>query len=258
MSLPLSSGPLSSGPLHLSSGSLHTLLIPLAGPMQAWGSRSRFDDRDTHLEPTKSGVVGLLCAALGRRRTESLADLDALQFGVRVDAPGRVMTDYQTAQRVARAGGGSLANVTSRRHYLADARFLAGVCGHDAALLTQIEAALHDPVWPLALGRKAFALSLPPFLPGGSLRRALGLEAALSGESWLARSPWPAGRREKPPEMLRLLIEDAAGEAAMADQPLDFAARRFGLRRVRTRFIPSADLPLPEALLEQGALLERT
>nr|WP_208597066.1 CRISPR-associated protein Cas5 [Syntrophobacter fumaroxidans] len=40
-----------------------TLLMACVGPMQAWGTRSRFQERDTEREPSKSGVVGLLCAA---------------------------------------------------------------------------------------------------------------------------------------------------------------------------------------------------
>ncbi len=216
----------------------HTLLIPLAGPMQAWGSRSRFDDRDTHLEPTKSGVLGLVCAALGRDRGEPIADLDALWFGVRVEAPGRVMTDYQTAQRVARAGGGGLTTVTSHRHYLADARFLAGLAGNDLSLLAQIEAALHDPKWCLSLGRKGYPLTLPPYLPHGSLRREADLETALFNEPW-----WWTSRQEKQPEQLRLVLEDAEGAASMADQPLHYGERRFGLRRVCFHVLSGSDLP---------------
>ncbi len=225
----------------------HTLLILLAGPMQAWGSRSRFDDRDTHLEPTKSGVLGLVCAALGRDRSESIADLEALLFGVRVEAPGRVLTDYQTAQHVARAGGNGLTTVTSRRHYLADARFLAGLAGGDLALLTQIEAALHDPKWCLSLGRKSYPLSQPPYLPGGSLRPDLRLEAALRREPW-----HPARRGERPPDEQRLVLEDAAGAATLADQPLDYAERRFGLRRVHFRVLSGDELPPCASLLEGG------
>jgi CRISPR system Cascade subunit CasD len=226
----------------------HTLLILLAGPMQAWGSRSRFDDRDTHLEPTKSGVLGLVCAALGRDRAESIADLEALRFGVRVDAPGRVMTDYQTAQRVARAGGGGLTTVTSRRHYLAGARFLAGLGGADASLLAGIEAALRDPRWCLSLGRKGYPLALPPCLPRGSLRRGLGLEEALTREPW-----WFADPRERQPEALRLALEDEAGAATVADQPLHYGERRFGLRRVRFQVLEGEARPPRALLLEGGA-----
>ena len=48
-----------------------TLLLRLQGPMQSWGTTSRFDERDTQLEPSKSGVLGLVCAALGRDRTRA-------------------------------------------------------------------------------------------------------------------------------------------------------------------------------------------
>ena len=45
-----------------------TLLLRLAAPLQAWGSDSKFETRKTNREPTKSGVIGLLAAALGLRR----------------------------------------------------------------------------------------------------------------------------------------------------------------------------------------------
>jgi CRISPR system Cascade subunit CasD len=86
-----------------------TLLIHLAGPLQSWGVRSRFDDRDTMPRPTKSGVIGLLAAADGHYRDEPalardcipLATLARLRFGVRADRPGVVIKDYHTA------GGGT-------------------------------------------------------------------------------------------------------------------------------------------------------
>lgn len=216
----------------------HTLLIPLVGPMQAWGSRSRFDDRDTHTEPTKSGVLGLVCAALGRGRHQPLQDLSALRFGVRVDADGRAMVDFHTAQEVIRAGGGGTSSVTSRRHFLADARFLAGLEGTDAdlPLLREIEAALRNPRWPLALGRKSFPLTLPPYLPEGSLREGLSLGEALSAEPWRVLTE---GERNRPPARLRLVLEDAEhGTAVQADQPRDFAGRSFGLRRLKATSCP--------------------
>ena len=54
-----------------------TLLLRLVGPMQSWGTTSRFDERDTGKEPSKSGVVGLLAAALGIDR-ENWTDLEPL------------------------------------------------------------------------------------------------------------------------------------------------------------------------------------
>lgn len=41
------------------------LLLWLEGPLQSWGYESKFNRRDTLEFPTKSGILGLICAALG-------------------------------------------------------------------------------------------------------------------------------------------------------------------------------------------------
>jgi len=121
-----------------------TLLLRLQGPMQSWGTTSRFDERDTQLEPSKSGVLGLICAALGRDRAEPIEDLAALRMGVRVDREGKPMRDYHTATGVLNAAGKVDANrtVVSPRFYLADAAFLVGLEGPDRSLLEGIQRAL--------------------------------------------------------------------------------------------------------------------
>src|SRR5947209_8529378 len=141
---------------------MSVLLMRLAGPMQSWGTRSRFGQRDTGLEPSRSGVVGLLCAALGRPREAPLDDFVPLTMAVRVDREGRLMRDYHTAQHVLRADTtkGTQDTVLSERFYLADADFLVGLAG-DRAFLDRLAAALREPVWPLFLGRKSFVPSLP-------------------------------------------------------------------------------------------------
>src|SRR5262249_43968923 len=108
-----------------------TLLMRLQGPMQAWGTQSRFTQRDTGREPSKSGVLGLLAAALGRRREDDVSDLAALRMGVRVDREGIPRSDYQTAggdrasarraTGVHKASGAPGETVVSQRDYLADA-----------------------------------------------------------------------------------------------------------------------------------------
>src|SRR5687768_1134758 len=80
---------------------MSTLLLRLAGPLQSWGYRSRFSDRDTGLEPTKSGVIGLLCCALGQRRSADPEALAALKMHIRADREGTLLKDFHTA------GGGS-------------------------------------------------------------------------------------------------------------------------------------------------------
>lgn len=46
------------------------LLLWLEAPLQSWGSDSKFGRRDTQRFPTKSGVLGLICAALGAGGTQ--------------------------------------------------------------------------------------------------------------------------------------------------------------------------------------------
>ena len=207
-----------------------TLLLRLSGPMQSWGLQSRFEIRDTGTEPSKSGVIGLVAAALGRDRAEPIDDLARLRMGVRVDREGQMRRDYQTALDVAIASGGKLKDCQpSVRYYLADARFLVGLEGPDAALLERIDRALADPVWPLFLGRKAFVPSEPVRLPDGL--RALPLEEALRR--------YPPLDRHGEGERVRYVVEPGdAGSAREAirltrsDQPISFEPRRFGLREV--------------------------
>jgi CRISPR system Cascade subunit CasD len=206
---------------------MSTLLLCLAGPMQSWGVQSRFTVRDTGLEPSKSGVVGLLCAALGRRRHEPIADLAALRMGVRVDREGRLARDFHTAMNVFRASGGIKDTEVSTRYYLADARFLAGLEG-DAALLARLHDALRDPHWPLYLGRKAFVPGEPLWVDDG-LRPRQTLLDALGDYPWHGRC-----QPEDRPPRLRLVLEDADGSEVRPDQPLSFAERRFAPRHVST------------------------
>ncbi|MDR3139119.1 MAG: type I-E CRISPR-associated protein Cas5/CasD, partial [Treponema sp.] len=56
------------------------LLLWFEGPLQCWGADSRFGRRHTLSFPTKSGVLGLICAALGARgeQRELLAEMAPL------------------------------------------------------------------------------------------------------------------------------------------------------------------------------------
>lgn len=141
-----------------------TLLFRLVGPMQSWGTTSRFDQRDTGKEPSKSGVIGLVAAALGidRENWSDLEPLTRLSMGVRHDRPGMPKRDYQTAQRIISADRSKVhETAVTTRDYLADAAFLVGLDGDDRVLLERTHKALSNPVWPLALGRKSYVPSEP-------------------------------------------------------------------------------------------------
>jgi CRISPR system Cascade subunit CasD len=225
-----------------------TLLLRLAAPMQSWGTRSRFDDRDTERIPSKSGVLGLLCAARGLPRNapaDRLRELVALRMGVRVDRPGILQADYHTVKPLPPASGAgrragqdrSVAFLT-RRHYLADAVFLVGLEGPEP-LLRELAAALAAPAWPLQLGRKSFPPGLPVYLPDGFC--SSGLEEALRNFEWLPGRPetrladWAP--RRPPDRPLDVELECLPGEDGepRQDVPLsfDWEHRAFTLRRIR-------------------------
>lgn len=220
-----------------------TLLLRLVGPMQSWGTTSRFDQRDTGKEPSKSGVVGLLAAALGidRENWTDLKPLTHLSMGIRHDRPGVPKRDYQTAgcaatDTIIKADGTQAKDggVVSDRFYLADAAFLVGLeCG-DRSFLEQIHAALRNPVWPLALGRKSYVPSEPVWIENGV--QDVPLRDAL------VRWPWIASQRrwEDLPEKLLVSFESVDGSGVLKmDQPLSsFAERRFGARFVRSEWTP--------------------
>lgn len=223
-----------------------TLLLRLVGPMQSWGTTSRFDERDTGPEPSKSGVLGLVAAAMGIDRADwtALAPLSRLEMGVRHDRPGVPAKDYQTAgcaqgDTIVKADGSQAkgGGVVSSRHYLADAAFLVGLQGPDRGLLERIHAALQCPRWPLALGRKGYVPSEPPWLPEawnpiqeGELREVLSAQ------------PWIGSLRpgERLPERLRLSLESRDGSGVLRmDQLLSsFEERRFGARHVLSEWVP--------------------
>ena len=204
-----------------------TLLIPLVGPLQSWGIGDRFGERNSGSEPSKSGVIGLVCAALGRDRSEPVSDLASLNFGVRVDRPGTPVRDYHTALDVVAAGSEKRDTVLSNRWYLSDAAFLAGFEG-DMALLEVVHAALKDPVWPIWLGRKACVPGAPVWR-SDALVRPLGLRDALCQHPL---SPGTEG------EEFRLIYDDPEGPHSRQDLPVaPFAERRFGWRRTRTEFV---------------------
>lgn len=226
----------------------HTLLMRLIAPMQSWGVQSDFTNRDTGLEPSKSGVIGLLCAALGKPRDEthpdnhdkpSLVELANLRMGVRVDREGLLKRDYHTAKDVRVASGTKMTDTKttelSERFYLADAAFLLGLEGEDLELLHKIDKALHRPHWSLFLGRKSFVPSEPVWITDG-VRENTSLEDALRD---LHFHPCLRTKRQYDDERTRFVIEDNIGSIVRSDQPLSFSRerRKFAPRRVRVDFV---------------------
>lgn len=137
-----------------------TLLLRLAAPLQAWGNGSKFNIRSTEREPTKSGVIGMIAAAMGIQRNDDpskLEPLNALRFGVRVEREGKLLKDFHMVHEMVDKKDSHV----TERYYLSDAVFIVALESDDKDFIEQIAAALKAPVYPLYLGRR----SCPPTLP---------------------------------------------------------------------------------------------
>ena len=223
---------------------MNSLILRLSGPLQSWGTQSRFRHRDTAREPSKSGVVGLLACALGRPRGAALDDLFGLSLAVRVDREGTVQCDYQTAgggnrpdgsrYGIAKSSGKSGDPLPSQRLYLADADFRVALSGTDLDWLRRLAEAVEHPHWPLCLGRRAF-------VPDPGLCR--GVREGLDGVTALREEPW-FRRNESDknlPQEFRYIVEVPRAEVGgeiRHDVTRSFAERAFELRRVRVERYP--------------------
>ena len=223
---------------------MSTLLLRLAAPLQAWGTDSKFEVRRTNREPSKSGVIGLLAAALGLRRDADLSKLTALRFGVRVDRNGEVIKDFHMAKA-------EKTSYLTYRYYLSDAIFLVGLESEDRSFLEQIERALRNPCFPLFLGRR----SCPPTLPLVLGIREDALETALRGEE----------NQNKDLKSIRqshryIRLDCGVGEqegAVVQDLPISFnpMKREFAYRRAKEIWLRD-DVNTEESAEEHDAMAE--
>ena len=194
-----------------------TLLLRLAAPIQAWGAESKFETRRTLGYPTKSGVIGMLAAALGYSRETPPDDLNTLHFGIRIDREGVYLRDYHTAH-----GKKDKDTYITQRYYLSDAVFLAGLESSDTAFLEQLQTALLHPVYPLYLGRR----SCPPTMPLVLGIRDTDLLTALQNETWLL-AEWRQRYADADERALRIITDtdDAEGAATIRDLAVSFSPK---------------------------------
>ncbi len=242
------------------------LILRLTAPLQSWGVQSRFTVRDTAREPSKSGVVGLLGAALGRPRDADFSDLNALLMAVRVDRPGALRRDYHTA------GGGSVPNrkaygvaetsadpskpvgegklrtVVSHRYYLADADFRVALQG-ETLFLRELERALQAPRWPLFLGRKAFTPTQP--LCRGVREGLAPIDALRDTEPWFFRNRHERAEFEKLERRCRVVLELRGSDIARCDDARPDSVDSFQSRDFQLRHVCSQWLTLNPELIQE-------
>ena len=157
----------------MSNESYLSLLID--GPMQSWGFSSRFQRRSTASHPTKSGIIGLIAAAMGIDKSaidepEQIHELSKLNLTV-ITLPrgdhnlrGHRLEDYHTVEGTQLADG-KISNdaVITRREYLLDVRFGVLLKG-SSSLLDLVANAMQNPRWGVWLGRKCCIPATPVFV----------------------------------------------------------------------------------------------
>ncbi|MCE1190382.1 MAG: type I-E CRISPR-associated protein Cas5/CasD [Ignavibacteria bacterium] len=216
-----------------------TLLIELEGPMQSWGYRGKFSERDTGREPSKSGVLGIIAASLGRGRDEDVSDLVSLHFGVRADREGLIKKEFQTAQNIIRADGKSELNTKLvYRYYLANARFIAALEG-ELRFLQTLQQALLYPVYPQFLGRRSYVPSVPLIRNIQESVIEKSLEDALLVYPF--KMPKMGYQQESEPK-LRVVRDAREAEESPAqdyrhDVPISYKNKEYFTRKVITGFI---------------------
>lgn len=153
------------------------LTFNLYAPLQSWGEIAVGEKRHTALHPTKSGIMGLLAASLGIKRSSENDKrhqqlFDNLSFGVRINSPGSLLSDYHTTQRpklnrfkyATRRDElleKDLSTGLSTRDYRCDAFYTIAVWSETGYDLKKLQLALKNPVFTLYLGRKSCPLAFP-------------------------------------------------------------------------------------------------
>ena len=225
------------------SNTAHLALL-LDGPLQSWGFASRFERRTTGLQPTKSGVIGLICAAMGLAKASPeeaqwLPKLSALKM-TSIALPRNDilrLEDFHTTgggydkktqpQFIPRkASGGPCDNPTvSRRQYLLEARFGVILAG-DRFVLERAAAAMQDPIWGVWFGRKSCIPAAPIFR--GVFKLRTEAERELIGDASIDQFT-----------RLEEVANFDAGTDSYNDQPVSFGksessaeGRRYAVRRV--------------------------
>ncbi|OGV64085.1 MAG: type I-E CRISPR-associated protein Cas5/CasD [Lentisphaerae bacterium RIFOXYB12_FULL_65_16] len=211
------------------------LALMLDAPLMSFGHSSRFQRRTTALHPTRSGILGMICAALGAAKgssveSEWLARLDGARLtvlaiprrpdGAREPLPIRRLDDYHTVEGTRNAENKIKKDaVLSHRQYLLDARFGAIMEG-PRAVLEPVADALRNPHWGIWFGRKCCIPAAPVFR-----KLAATFDEAMATLDLASRDLAEFAVVTEAPSF-------DEGTDTLMDAPVSFATREFKPRRI--------------------------
>lgn len=211
---------------------MKTLLLKFAGPLQSWGTDSKFETRYTDFYPSKSAVIGMIAASFGYRRheDEKIKKLNDLDFAVRVDQRGNLLRDYQIATAY-KPDGRFERNYVTNRYYLEDAIFVVAIGGEDN-FIDQIEQSLKNPYFQTFFGKRSNPIN-PDFIID---KTNLGVIESLENLSWQAGNWYKRDFKDKSKVDLEVYIDGDLLEESVSkfrkDRVESFSQknRRFGYR----------------------------
>lgn len=217
---------------------MELLILRLEAPLMKWGLRSHWNDRDTHIVPTKSAVAGLIACAMGIPRGDGKIEelCQKINIGVRADRKGYILTDFQIVSTnsnpyIKNLNASSYKQRTvkgplpTRRDYLQDACFTVVISGN-TNLLQSIKEALLCPVFCVYLGAKCCIPSRPVFEDLTAKYESI--------EDALNRYPLPPRCSGK---KLYCEIENEKGLHIRQDVVKTNEMREYGFRRVDIKYV---------------------
>lgn len=221
------------------------ILMWLEGPLQGWGYDSCYDRRETLNFPTKSGVLGMVMCAMGKKgpQKDLLAKLNRPMQVLALNSNLPHLEDFQTIGgnydekdtwqnlMVPKKPNGTKpvggATIVTHRYYIQGGAYAVFLDVPDEMCET-ISQALISPVWPLFLGRKCCVPSELIFQ--GAYE---SLEAAQQAAQTLCES------KNRTPSF-EVIEGEGEGECVIIpDVPVRFGERKeYEYRRVTIRNMP--------------------
>lgn len=144
---------------------MKTLILKTEG-LSAYGLQTFDVHRRANHFPTRSGIIGLLAAAMGitRKDQSTLYQLsEDVDVAVQVNQAGEKIVDYHTVQNF-RGPMGKIQNGTkpTYREYWCDSEHTFAISANDE-LIEHLAAAVKSPKFTLFQGRKSCPLTRPLF-----------------------------------------------------------------------------------------------